>query len=238
MKLRCIIVDDEPVARNGLAEDIREIDFMEVAGIAETALQAMELLTRQVVDLMFLDIEMPKLNGFDLLRNLQLPPMVILTTAYNHYAPESYELGVIDYLLKPISFDRLLKACHRAEDFHSLRTDQTNKDVNDYFFVKCNGRYEKIILADLLFIEAADNYVNINTTEKKLLVYHTLKNMEQHLPGSHFIKVHKSFIVAFDKIDSMEGNQLRIGPHSIPVSRNFKDVIAERVSRKKIQGNL
>src|SRR5882724_4621278 len=127
MKLRCIIVDDEPFARNGLAEDIRVIDFMEVAGIAESALHAMELLTRQTVDLVFLDIEMPKLNGFDLLRTLQQPPMVILTTAYNHYAPESYELGVIDYLLKPISFDRLLKACHKAKDFHTLRASHSNK---------------------------------------------------------------------------------------------------------------
>lgn len=238
MKLNCVIVDDEPLARNGLAEDIQAIDFMEVSGIAESALQAMELLTRQVVDLLFLDIEMPKLNGFDLLRNLQQPPMVILTTAYNHYAPESYELGVIDYLLKPISFDRLLKACHKARDFHSLRTGQSNKDGNDYFFVKCNGRHEKIILADVLFVEAADNYVQIHTTEKKLLVYHTLKNMEEHLPGDYFIKVHKSFIVAFDKIDSMEGNQLLIGQHSIPVSRNFRDAVTERVSRKKISGNL
>ena len=238
MKLRCIIVDDEPVARNGLAEDIRAIDFMEVTGIAESALKAMELLTRQVVDLVFLDIEMPKLNGFDLLRNLQQPPMVILTTAYNHYAPESYELGVIDYLLKPISLDRLLKACHKARDFHFLRTDQSNKDVNDYFFVKCNGRHEKIILADLLFIEAADNYVQIHTKERKLLVYHTLKNMEQHLPNSHFIKVHKSFIVAFDKIDTLEGNQLLIGQHIIPVSRNFKYAVVERVSRRKIPGTI
>jgi len=238
MKLRCIIVDDEPFARNGLAEDIRVIDFMEVAGIAESALQAMELLTRQTVDLVFLDIEMPKLNGFDLLRTLQQPPMVILTTAYNHYAPESYELGVIDYLLKPISFDRLLKACHKAKDFHTLRAGHSNKDANDYFFVKCNGRHEKIIVTELLFIEAADNYVQIHTTDKKLLVYHTLKNMEQHLPASRFIKVHKSFIVAFDKIDSMEGNQLLIGQHSIPVSRNFKDAVVERVSRKKFPGNV
>jgi len=238
MKLRCIIVDDEPIARNGLAEDIHAINFMEVAGIAESALQAMELLTRQIVDLLFLDIEMPKLNGFDLLRNLQQPPMVILTTAYNHYAPESYELGVIDYLLKPISYDRLLKACQKAKDFHSMRTDQSNKEANEYFFVKCNGRHEKIMLADLLFIEAADNYVQIHTIEKKLLIYSTLKNMEQHLPPAHFIKVHKSFIVAFDKVDSIDGNQLLIGQHSIPISRNFKDVVVERVSGKKIRANI
>ena len=236
MKLRCIIVDDEPFARNGLAEDIRAIDFMEVTGIAESALQAMELLTKHAVDLVFLDIEMPKLNGFDLLRDLRQSPMVILTTAYNHYAPESYELGVIDYLLKPISFDRLLKACHKAKDFHTSQAGNSNKNANDYFFVKCNGRHEKIMLAELLFIEAADNYVQIHTTDRKLMVYHTLKNMEQHLPPTHFIKTHKSFIVAFDKIDGMEGNQLLIGQYNIPVSRSFKDAIIQRVAMKKITG--
>ncbi len=228
MKLRCIIVDDEPFARNGLAEDIRAIDFMEVAGIAESALQAMQLLTAQAIDLIFLDIEMPKLNGFDLLRTLQQPPMAILTTAYNHYAPESYELGVIDYLLKPVSFDRLLKACNKAKELAT----HPGSAPNDYFFVKCNGRTEKIIFSELLFIEAADNYVQLYTTGKKLMVYHTLKNMEQYLPASLFIKVHKSFIVAFNKIDSMQGNQLLIGPHSIPVSRNFKEAVVERVARK------
>src|SRR5688500_15555625 len=143
MKLRCVIVDDEPVARQGLAEDIRAIDFMEVTGIAESALQAMELITKQPPDLLFLDIEMPKLNGFDLLHSLEKPPLVILTTAYSHYAPESYEAGVIDYLLKPISFDRLLKACNKAKDFYK---QQSSGGLPDYFFVKCNGRHEKILL--------------------------------------------------------------------------------------------
>ncbi|NII26488.1 response regulator transcription factor [Pseudoflavitalea sp. X16] len=242
MKLRCIIVDDEPFARHGLAEDIRTIDFMEVTGIAESALQAMELLVKQTPDLIFLDIEMPKLNGFDLLRTLEQPPMIILTTAYAHYAPESYDLGVIDYLLKPISFNRLLKACHKAKDYYTLIRGDTNQGslagsgVNDYFFVKCNGRQEKICLQELLYIEAADNYIFIHTTSKKLLVYHTLKNMEEYLPANRFIKVHKSFIVAFDKVDSLEGNQLFIGERTIPVGRNFRDALAERVAKNKLPG--
>jgi DNA-binding LytR/AlgR family response regulator len=234
MKLRCIIVDDEPFARNGLAEDIRAIEFMEVTGIADGALQAMELLVKQTPDLIFLDIEMPKLNGFDLLRTLEQPPMIILTTAYAHYAPESYDLGVIDYLLKPISFNRLLKACHKAKDHYQAGT--LAAPVNDYFFVKCNGRQEKIFLNELLFVEAADNYIFIHTTQKKLLVYHTLKSMEQYLPANRFIKAHKSFIVAFDKIDSLEGNQLFIGEHTIPVGRNFRDALIERVEKNKLPG--
>jgi two-component system LytT family response regulator len=222
MKLRCVIVDDEPVARKGLAEDIRAIDFMEVTGIAESALQAMELLTKQTPDLLFLDIEMPKLSGFDLLHSLERPPMVILTTAYSHYAPESYEAGVIDYLLKPIAFDRLLKACNKAKDFQKQQV--STPDNADYFFVKTNGRYEKIMVSELLFVEAADNYIFLNTVAKKFLVYRTMKSMEESLSPHRFIRVHKSFIVALDKVNSLEGNQLFIGPHCIPVSRNFKKI--------------
>ena len=230
MKLRCVIVDDEPVARQGLAEDIRAIDFMEVSGIAESALQAMELLTKQSPDLLFLDIEMPKLNGFDLLNSLEKPPLVILTTAYAHYAPESYDAGVIDYLLKPISFDRLLKACNKARDFHKHQIADSNNQSPDYFFVKSNGRYEKIMVNELLFIEAADNYILLHTLEKKYLVYRTLKSMEECLPEHQFIKVHKSFIVAFGKVNSLEGNQLYIGRHCIPVSRNYRDMLISRIA--------
>lgn len=236
MTLRCIIVDDEPFARNGLAEDIRTIDFMEVTGMAESALQAMELLTKQSTDLIFLDIEMPRLNGFDLLRALPQAPMVILTTAYPNYAPESYDLGVIDYLLKPISFTRLLKACHKAKDYHATQTNHVtpNKNINDYFFVKCNGRLEKILLNDLLFIEAADNYILLHTIEKKYLVYQTLKSMEASLPADHFIRVHKSFIVAFEKIDGLEGNLLFIRQHCVPVSRNFNKALIERITKTNL----
>ena len=229
MKLRCVIVDDEPMARNGLAEDIRAIDFMEVTGIAENALQAMELLTKQNPDLLFLDIEMPKLNGFDLLHSLDKPPMVILTTAWSHYAPESYDAGVIDYLLKPISFDRLLKACNKAKDFQLQQITNPANGSSDHFFVKSNGRYEKILVSELLYIEAADNYIFLNTAGKKYLVYRTLKSMEEYLPAQHFVKVHKSFIVAFDKVDSFEGNQLFIGEHCIPVSRNYREMVISRM---------
>jgi DNA-binding LytR/AlgR family response regulator len=237
-KLRCIIVDDEPLARNGLAEDVRTVDFMEVCGIADSALAAMELLVRQPVDLVFLDIEMPRLTGFDMLQALRQPPMVILTTAYAHYAPESYDMGVIDYLLKPIAFHRLLKACRKAKDYYDHKNGAAAMPTaaSEYFFVKHNGRHEKILLSELLFIEAADNYITIHTTGKKFLVYQTLKSMEASLPSDRFIKVHKSFIVAFHRVDSLNGNRLFIREHCIPVSRNFKDNLAGYVSAKKIMG--
>jgi DNA-binding LytR/AlgR family response regulator len=145
---------------------------------------------------------MPRLNGFDLLRTLQQPPMVILTTAYSHYAPESYDLGVIDYLLKPISFDRLLKACNKAKDLYASQTASPSS-TSDYFFIKTNSRHEKILLKELLFVEAADNYILLYTNDKKHIIYRTLKSMSADLPATHFIQVHKSFIVAFDKVDSI-----------------------------------
>ena len=231
MKLRCIIVDDEPLARQGLAEDIRAIDFMEVSGIAESALQAMELVTKQSLDVIFLDIEMPKLNGFDFLQSLQNPPLVILTTAYSHYAPESYDMGVIDYLLKPISFDRLLKACNKAKDFHKQQF--TASGSPDHFFVKSNGRYEKIILSELLFIEAADNYIFLYTIGKKYLVYRTLKSMEEYLPAQQFLKVHKSYIVQSAKVEAFENNELQVGKFKIPVSRNLKDEVLKKILENK-----
>ena len=230
MKLRCVIVDDEPVARQGLAEDIRAIDFMEVTGIADSALQAMELLAKLSPDLLFLDIEMPKLNGFDLLHSLQNPPLVILTTAYSHYAPESYDAGVIDYLLKPVSFDRLLKACNKARDFHKHQIAPPGEASPEYFFVRSNGRYEKIMVNELLFVEAADNYIFLYTTGRKFLVYRTLKSMEEYLPAGRFIKVHKSFIIAFDKVESFENNQLFIKKFCIPVSRNFREALVSRMA--------
>ena len=230
MKLNCIIVDDEPPAREGLAEDIRETGFIEIVGIAENALQAAELIQTVKVDLIFLDIEMPQLNGLDFIKSLKSPPMVIITTAYPGYALEGYDLDVMDYLLKPISFNRLLKACHKAKEFYTLKQHNgLAKPANDYFFIKCNGRYEKIFLKELLFVEAADNYVTIHTTEKKMLSYHTLKSMQQYLPGTDFIKVHKSFIISIDKISQIEGNRVIINNHTIPISRNFKEAVLSRV---------
>ncbi len=236
MKLRCIIVEDEPMARKGLAEDIKEIKFLEIMGIAENSSQAIELVSKQQIDLILLDIEMPKLSGLDLIKSLQEPPLIIITTAYPEYALVGYDLEVIDYLLKPIAFSRLLKACYKAKEFYELKKNAslTNKEKNEYCFIKCNGRYEKIFLCDLLFVEAADNYVAIHTALKSFLTYQTLKSMEAYLPDDNFIRVHKSFIVAIDRIDHIEGNEIHINKDTIPISRNFKKAVFERIASAKI----
>jgi DNA-binding LytR/AlgR family response regulator len=257
MKLRCIIVDDEPVARKGMAEELKEIAFLELVGIGENAYQAMDLVATLRPDLILLDIEMPGLNGLDLIKTLRQPPMIIVTTAYSEYALKGYELDVMDYLIKPVDFNRLLKACCKAQEFHALRhraigpappvnvptgpiptgpnptgathAGPTQPAEEGYFFVKSNGKYEKLFFRELLYVEAADNYVLIHTGARRLMVYDTLKNMESLLPADRFMKVHKSFIVALDKVSVVEGSTLRIANAAIPVSRNLKEAVRGRI---------
>jgi len=239
MKLKCIIADDEPVARKGLAEDVKEIDFIEIVGIAENALQALDIINRQQPDLILLDIEMPKFNGLELIKLLQKPPMVIITTAYAGYALEGYHLDVIDYLLKPIAFNRLLKACNKAKELFVLRQkDKMSSAKEDsYFFIKHNGTHEKIFFNDVLLLEGANNYVTLHTVAKSYLTYQTLKNIAAALPAAAFIKVHKSYIVAIDKIDRIDGSSIIIQKHVVPISRNFKEQVIKKVVNTKMPGH-
>jgi DNA-binding LytR/AlgR family response regulator len=237
MQLRCIIVDDEPMARRGMEEELREISFVDLVGVAANSYQAIELVATLRPDLILLDIQMPGLNGLDLVKSLRQPPMVIITTAYSEYALRGYELDVMDFLIKPVDYRRLLKACCKAQEFHALRQlaagaglaslSMPSSDL--YFFVKSNGKYEKILFNELSFIEAANNYVFLHTNAKKFMVYDTLKNMEAILPASDFMKVHKSFIVSLKKISAVEGSTLRIGGAIIPVSRNLKEAMLKRI---------
>jgi len=235
MQLRTIIADDEPIARRGMEEELKEIDFISIAGIAEDSFQAMQLIVTLQPDLLLLDIEMPGLNGLELIKSLESPPMVIITTAYPEYALEGYVLDVMDYLIKPIDFHRLLKACSKAKEFYQLRQQATGPDSGkvEYFFIKCNGKHEKVGFSEILFVEAADNYIVIHLPGKKMMTYQTLKNMEAMLPPARFMKVHKSFIVAVDKVTGFEGHELTVQQFRIPVSRNLKENVLARIINKK-----
>ncbi|PSL43032.1 LytTR family two component transcriptional regulator [Chitinophaga niastensis] len=238
MKLKCIIIDDEPIARKILREFIEEIDFLELVAEVENPLKAMKLLSVNDVDLIFLDINMPKINGVDFLKNSKITASVIMTTAYAEYAVEAYGLDVLDYLVKPIAFDRFLKACNKAKEIGTLKKNiqnQPNK-LNDYFFIKCNNQIEKVFYDDLLYAEAMLNYVMLHTSSNKMMVYVTIKNLEEQLPADIFIKVHKSYIVNKTKIKSIEGNILDIGNDKIPISQGLREkVIAEIVKDKMIK---
>lgn len=230
MKLACLIIDDEPVARKGLEEYVNEIEFLELVAQCENPLKASRYLSEQTVDLIFLDIHMPKLSGIEFLKGLRNPPLVIFTTAYSDYALEGYSLDVVDYLMKPITFERFLKAAQKAFEAYQLKKlASEHKTHSDYFFVKCESKFEKVNYDDVKYVESLQNYVIIHTPSKKLITYMTLSSLENQLPKDKFLKVHKSFIVSIAGIKAIDGNEIIIGDSRIPISRNLKDQVVNRI---------
>jgi DNA-binding LytR/AlgR family response regulator len=229
MKLNCLIIDDEPVARNGMEEYVKEVDFLNLIGKCENPMKAAGYLNAYAVDLLLLDIHMPRLSGIDFLKTLKNPPLVIFTTAFSEYALEGYSLDVIDYLMKPVSFDRFLKAVQKAADVHTRKKMQPVGSA-DYFFIKCDSKYERINFDELLFVESLQNYVVINTLERKYITYLTLATVEEQLPSDRFMKIHKSFILALNKVKAIEGNEIVVqNGMKIPISRNLKDDVMNRI---------
>jgi DNA-binding LytR/AlgR family response regulator len=228
--LNCLIIDDEPLARKGLKEYIADVDFLSLAGEFDSPLKATDALSKGQVHLLFLDIHMPRISGIDFLRTLQHPPLVIFTTAYPQYALEGFDLSVLDYLVKPISFDRFFKAVLKAKEHYEHR--QPAASASDYIFIKADNKLVKLAYDDIIFVEALQNYVAIHT-DKKFISYLTFKSMEESLPADRFIKVHKSYLVAIDKITSIEGNEIIAGTHHIPISRNLKEEVMERLLKGK-----
>ena len=226
-KISCIITDDEPFARKGLQGYVEKINFLDLKGTCEDALQLSNMLQQQPVDLLFLDIQMPHITGVEFLRALRNPPKVIFTTAFEHYAIQGFELDVMDYLLKPISYDRFLKAAWKARDYFALREQPVN--TVPYLFVKSNGRLEKIIFNDILFIEGMENYVAIYLENKKIITHSTIKSLLEKLPAKQFIQSHKSYVVAIDKINSIEGNTLHVQSYQVPVSKYLREEVLGQI---------
>jgi len=241
MTINCIIIDDEPLARKGLREYIGDVDFLHLLAEYDTPLKVMDRLSEGQVQLIFLDIQMPKLTGLDFLKNLRNPPLVIITTAFPQYALEGFEMDVLDYLVKPIAFQRFLKAVGKAKDYYSGHSraaapageNQPTALANDYIFIKSGSTLKKIFYTDILFVEALQNYVAIHTKDKKYITYLTFKSIEENLPPAEFLKVHKSYIIQLSKIEGIEGNELVIGQHSIPVSRANREAIMQRILNGK-----
>jgi DNA-binding LytR/AlgR family response regulator len=231
-KIRCVVTDDEPFARKGLQGYIEQIDFLQLKGVCENALELNSLLKKEPVDLLFLDIEMPYVTGIDFLKNITSPPKVIFTTAYEKYALQGFELEVLDYLLKPISFERFMRAANKAFDY--FRGQQGPASGEDYIFVKADSKLEKIHFSDILFIEALENYVAIYTGEKKIIAHLTLKMLQDKLPQGTFIQPHKSYIVSIGKINSIEGNILHVLHYQVPISKYQKEEIMEKIVNSKL----
>lgn len=226
--IRCLIVDDEPLARQGLEKYVREIDLLHLVGTAKNALQANTLFHQEKVDLFFLDIEMPGVGGLDFLRTLTDPPFVVFTTAYPQYALDSYEFDTVDYLVKPISFERFLQAVNKAVRLMNRRST----DEPDYIFVKTDQRLVKLRTDDIRWIEGQQNYVFIHTLQEKLMVLSTMKNLLETLPEV-LLRVHKSYAVAIDHVDAIEGNKLIIGQQHIPLSVRLRTTVVERLTRDR-----
>jgi DNA-binding LytR/AlgR family response regulator len=235
MILNCLIIDDEPIARKLLQEYIEETDFLVLVGTAENPVKATGLLNDLQVDLIFLDVNMPKMNGFQFLRSANNLPMVIMTTAYGQYALDGFEMAVVDYLVKPFSLDRFIKASQKALKLKTLEDKQQpiEKSTGEYFYVKCDNKIERVNYADLVYVEAMANYVTLYNTNKKLVVYLTIKGIQEKLPADKFLQVHKSYIVNMDKINNIEGNMLDVGLAKINVGQSFYEGAMKRILKGK-----
>jgi DNA-binding LytR/AlgR family response regulator len=220
--IRCIIIDDEPLVRELLEDNIRQIPYLQLERSCRNALEAAEALQSGHIDLMFLDIQMPGLSGLQFLQSLSNPPLTVLVTAYEKYALEGYNLQVADYLLKPFSFERFLKACNRADELLKLR--QPPSPAKD-FFVNVEYTQVKITVADIEYIEGLKDYIKIHlsSSPKPVLTRMTLKAMEEKLPAGAFIRTHKSYLVAVSKITTIKRDLVCIGKTEIPVSESYKE---------------
>ncbi len=238
--ITCIIADDEPLAREGLAGYVNEIDFLQLVTTCTNPVELATALHQHPAELVFLDIQMPKMSGIDFLKTIQHPPMVIITTAFPHYAIEGFRLNVLDYLVKPITFDLFFKAATKARDYHKLlhpslpSAAEEQNNTPGYFFIKSAGRYEKIQFADILYIEGMQNYVTIFTSKGKYITLLYLKHLEANLDPRYFIRVHKSYIVATDKIDAIDAGEIIIGTHRVPCSRNYREQVISRVVNRNL----
>ena len=236
-KITCLVVDDEPLAREGLADYVKKIPFLELFGTCESALDLLEKLNEQSVEAIFLDIKMPQLSGIDFLRSVPSAnrPLVVLTTAYSEYALEGYELDVVDYLVKPISFSRFLKAANKLEE----RIKQKNKQPTDeqlaFFFIKLENRLEKIFFDEILWVESKRNYIEIQTKKRGgFITYLTLQQAEEELPTLDFLRIQKSFIVSKKAVEAIEGNQVIIQDKKIPISRNNREEIINELTQNRL----
>jgi two-component system LytT family response regulator len=242
MNIRCIAVDDEPLALDKLREYIKRIGYLDLVGSFDNALDALSFMKTNKVDLIFLDIQMEELTGIQMLESLQEKPKVILTTAYDEYALKGYELDVCDYLLKPISFQRFLKACEKVYDilFPQKQPDITipepgsSEEKKGYFFVKNGSITQKINFDDILFVEGMKDYLRIWTKKERVMTLLSFKKLEEALPRKGFMRIHKSYLIALDKIDSIERNHVKIGSESLPIGDSYRREFFEAIGEDKV----
>jgi len=240
--IRCLVVDDEPLALHILEDYISKMPFLELVKVTTNPIEALQLVQQGNIDLVFLDVQMPELTGIQFLRIANGKSKVILTTAYSQYALEGYELDVIDYLLKPIAFDRFFKSVQKAQTIIQpsskpeikVEAVAQNDFLSDFIFVKTEHKIQKVYLNDILFIEGLKDYISIFTPAERIITLQNMKKMEDALPEKHFIRVHKSYIVSINKIDSIERSRIFIGDKIIPVGDTYREDFFKIVDGKNI----
>ncbi len=240
--MKCIAIDDEPLALNVIKDFCSKIDFLELEGSFFNAIDASKAINDKNIDLIFIDINMPNLSGLDFVKTLKNPPLIIFTTAYAEHALKGYELNAIDYLLKPIPFDRFFQAVNKAYEFFQLKNANPTETVHvapgepnqSYILVKAEYATVRVDLAEILFIEGIKDYVKIKMGDRQVLTKCTMKAMEEKLPSENFIRVHKSYIISMEKIDKIENNRVYIGSAIIPIGNSFKADFNQAISKYRL----
>lgn len=227
--MKCIIIDDEPLARDIVETYVKQTPFLQLVASCKNAFEANEHLQKETIDLLFIDIEMPQINGITFVKNLNQPPLVIFTTAYSEYAIDGFDLQAVDYLLKPISPDRFLKAANKAHELFTLYSNTQAAPQANYIMVKSEYQSVKINFADILYIEGLKDYIKINTTNGMIITLMNMKKINEKLPQESFIRVHKSYIVAIDAIETIDRQRIIIGKNYIPIGNTYKKEFEARL---------
>ncbi len=227
--LRCIAIDDEPLALELLEDNISKVPFLELTATCSNPVEAMKILQEKQIDLIFLDIQMPRLTGLQFLQSLVQRPMVIMITAYEKYALDGFNLDVVDYLVKPVSLDRFIKSCNKAWDLHQLKEKAKSGTAiqPDYIFVNADYSLIKVVLSDITWIEGLKDYlkINLHSTNKPLIVRMGMKTMEDMLPATQFIRIHRSYIISQKHITAVRKNSIFLGQTELPISSNYRDAV-------------
>lgn len=233
--MNVLIVDDEPLALEVLENYISRFSELKLVAKCNNAIEAFEALKTNMIDLMFLDIQMPQISGIDFLKTLSSPPSVIFTTAFPNYALESYELNVVDYLLKPIGFERFSKAVHKFFNLYSsVQVIENEAEKEDFIFVKADKKLIKVLYQDIFYIEGLKDYVILHTPSGRIVTLQTMKSLEKKLPSEIFIRVHRSYIVNLNLIEMMESNSLLVKNKSIPIGKNYRDQLLAVINKNRL----
>ncbi len=233
MNFKCLIVDDEPIAQNIVKGFIADTPNLEVFGICDNAMEALKVLQEHTIDILFLDIEMPKITGLSFLKTLTHPPATIITTAYREFALEGYELDVVDYLLKPFSFERFLKAVNKVTHKRETEKTEIKTEPKTYEYFKVDRKNIKVNYDEIIYIEGLSNYVKIHLESHQHIVYHKLIDLEQLLPEGQFVRIHKSYIIAIDKIQAYGNDYIEVADKQLSIGNTYRERFFAMVSKKR-----